>query len=217
MQGEQENNTVTTLLQRFVSEAGVGMRVNGTYDEPWFCVKDVCDALGIANHRNKTRILREDQKRACKTWTPSGRQTMVFVSESGIYRIMFSCQEANIPGTPCYSFTCWVTEQVLPSIRRNGRYELEEEIRELKSERGRRLWILLKKMDRWTFNARRKFFGSVCNACTKGGFVYLDSYGAPHVTADNIQQAERVMAATMSAKILSAVPANQRLITAWLR
>lgn len=50
------------LLQRFVSEAGNAIRVNGTYDDPWFCVKDVCESLGIANHRNKTRILREDQK-----------------------------------------------------------------------------------------------------------------------------------------------------------
>jgi len=94
---------------------------------------------------------------------------------------------------------------------------VEEEVRELKAERGRRLWILLKQMDRWTFNARRKFFGSVCNACTKAELIYLDEYGAPHVSADNLQQAERVMAAIMSAKILDAVPANQTLITDWLR
>ena len=216
MQGEQENNT-TTLLQRFVSRDRKAIRVNGTYDEPWFCLKDLCGALGITNHKNKANLLRPNQKLLSVERASGQRREMIFVSEPGMYRVIFSCREANIPGTAPHAFINWVTEEVLPSIRRNGRYELQQEVRELKAERGRRLWILLKKMDRWTFNARRKFFGSVCNACTQGGLVYLDEYGAPHVTADNIQQAERVMAATMSAKILSAVPANQRLITAWLR
>ena len=213
MQGEQE--TMMTLLQRFVSETGNAIRVNGTYDEPWFCVKDVCDALGIANHRNKTRILRTDQKRACKTRTGRGRQNTIFVNESGIYRIMFSCREANIPGTPCYAFSNWVCDEVLPSLRRNGRYELEREIRDLKTERGRRLWVILKQLDRWSFNARKRYFGSVCRACSN--LSYLDEYGAPHVTQENLQQAQHVMTTTMSAKIVESVPADQRLITEWLR
>ena len=217
MQGEQENNT-TTLLQRFVSETGNAIRVNGTYDEPWFCLKDLCGALGITNHKNKANLLRTDQKQLDHSMDRlNRRRKMIFVSESGMYRVIFSCREANIPGTAPHAFINWVTEEVLPSIRRNGRYELQEEIRELKAERGRRLWILLKKMDRWTFNARRKFFGSVCNACTKAELIYLDEYGAPHVSIDNLQQAERVMAATMSAEILDAVPATQTLITAWLQ
>ena len=130
---------------------------------------------------------------------------------------MFSCRESSIPGTACYAFTNWVTEEVLPSIRRNGRYELNQEIRALKSERGRRLWVVVKLLDRWTFNARRKYFGSVCNACAEAGLTYLDEYDAPHVTEGNMQQAHRVIATTMSAKILASVPADQTLITAWLK
>ena len=141
---------------------------------------------------------------------------MIYVNESGIYRIMFSCQEANIPGTAPHAFIDWVTEEVLPSIRRNGRYELQEEVRELKAERGRRLWIVFKQMDQWSFNARRKYFGPICRACAVDGITYVDQYDAPHVSPEHLERAHRVIAATMAAKILAAVPENQRLITDWL-
>ena len=140
---------------------------------------------------------------------------MVYVSESGLYRIMFSCRESNIPGTAPYAFASWVCDEVLPSLRRNGRYELEQEIRDLKTERGRRLWIILNQLDRWSFNARKRYFGSVCRACSN--LSYLDEYGAPHVTQENLQQVQHMMTTTMSAKIIESVSVNQRLITEWLR
>ena len=40
------------LIHRFVDQQGVGIRVQGSYENPWFCIKDLCQALGIVGYRN---------------------------------------------------------------------------------------------------------------------------------------------------------------------
>jgi len=205
--GEKKLN----LLQRVVSQQGKAIRVSGTYDEPWFCLKDVCECLGIVGHRNKARLLQDLQKRASTLFTPSGKQKMTCISEAVLYRVIFSCRESNIPGTAPHSFTSWVTETVLPNLRRNGRFDLEQEIRTLKSEKGRRLWIVVKHLDKFTFNIRRKHFGSVCKATEK--FCYKDEFNAPHVRPENLQQVQRIIVEIISKKILDSVPSDQSSIT----
>ena len=38
------------------------VRTAGTFDDPIFCVKDVCSILGVKNHLNKVALLDQDEK-----------------------------------------------------------------------------------------------------------------------------------------------------------
>lgn len=55
-------------------------------------------------------------------------QKITFVSESGLYKIILRSRKAAIKGTAANEFLNWVTREVLPSIRKTGRYDLEEAI-----------------------------------------------------------------------------------------
>jgi hypothetical protein len=50
--------------------------------------------------------------------TPGGPQELSTVSESGLYRLIFSSRKPQ-----AQAFRRWVTQEVLPAIRRTGRYE----------------------------------------------------------------------------------------------
>ena len=180
--------------------------------EPTFCAKDVCEALGIANHRNKTNRLDEDEKLKITQWTAGQRRGMLFVTEPGVYKIILTCRDATNPGTPAHAFCRWVTHEVLPSIRRDKEYKLRESIAiENTEEKGRRLWIVVRDLNVFNYNARRKYFSAVCRATEE--FCYVDEFNSPHVHADRLQACRQCIRETMSQAIVNGVPENQRLIT----
>lgn len=98
------------------------IRVELVDGEPWFVAKDVCDALGIENNRNATARLDDDEKGASIVRTPSGEQSMTTVNESGLYNLIFQSRKPEAK-----KFRKWVTGEVLPSIRKTGRYESSTE------------------------------------------------------------------------------------------
>ena len=98
--------------------------------EPWFCAKDVCDAL---KHTNSRRAIAQlvDEGDVTKRYTPtsSGDQLMTYINESGLYSlILFSKLES------AKRFKHWVTSDVLPTIRKRGAFftndVLERAVRE---------------------------------------------------------------------------------------
>ena len=98
--------------------------------EPWFCAKDVCDAL---KHTNSRRAIAQlvDEGDVTKRYTPtsSGDQLMTYINESGLYSlILFSKLES------AKRFKHWVTSDVLPTIRKRGAFftndALERAVRE---------------------------------------------------------------------------------------
>ncbi|EAW8182530.1 Bro-N domain-containing protein [Salmonella enterica] len=93
---------------------------------PWFVAMDVCRAIGIANHRDAVRKLDSDEKGVGSTDTLGGEQETTIISESGLYTLILRCRDAVTPGTIPYRFRKWVTCEVLPQIRRTGRYVREE-------------------------------------------------------------------------------------------
>lgn len=96
------------------------VRVQVINGEPWFVAKDICDALSIENNRNATARLDDDEKGVSIVRTPSGDQQMSVVNESGLYNLIFQSRKAEAK-----AFRRWVTGEVLPTIRRTGRYELK--------------------------------------------------------------------------------------------
>ena len=92
-------------------------------EEPWFIAKDVCDAIGLTNSRMSLLALDEDEKGVSLIYTPSGQQEMNIVSESGMYTLILRCREAVKKGSVPHRFRKWVTAEVLPAIRKTGKYE----------------------------------------------------------------------------------------------
>ena len=81
-----------------------------------FCGSDVAKALGYSNPRDAiSRHCRGVVKR--DTPTASGMQEMSFIPESDLYRLVFG---SKLPTAE--RFTDWVTEEILPTIRKHGAY-----------------------------------------------------------------------------------------------
>ncbi|EKF8821457.1 BRO-like protein [Cronobacter sakazakii] len=94
---------------------------------PWFIALDVCHALGIANNRDAMLKLDDDEKNTVAlTDGNRGNPNTLIISESGLYTLILRCRDAVTPGTIPYRFRKWVTAEVLPQIRRTGRYVREE-------------------------------------------------------------------------------------------
>lgn len=94
------------------------VRIQMIANEPWFCLKDVCEVLDIKNASQLAAQL--DEKGICKIYTPTkgGKQQLVYVNEPNLYRVIF---RSNKPEAK--QFQDWVFNEVLPTIRKTGRYE----------------------------------------------------------------------------------------------
>ena len=98
--------------------------------EPWFCAKDVCDALGYKQtHKAVERHVDDEDGMKRPTPTTSGIQQMLYVNESGLYSLILSSKLENAK-----RFKHWVTSEVLPTIRKRGAFftndALERAVRE---------------------------------------------------------------------------------------
>ena len=85
--------------------------------EPWFIAKDLCDVLGLENPSKALEKLDQDEKGITNTDTPGGLQQMLTVNESGVYSLAFTSRKPEAK-----RFRKWVTSEVLPEIRKTGRY-----------------------------------------------------------------------------------------------
>lgn len=87
--------------------------------EPLFCANDVCTILGYANSR-KAVTDHVDEGDVTKRDTPtiSGNQLITYINESGLYALIFGSKLESAK-----EFKRWVTSEVLPSIRKTGKYE----------------------------------------------------------------------------------------------
>ncbi|HGT9291680.1 Bro-N domain-containing protein [Salmonella enterica] len=94
--------------------------------DPWFVAADVCNAIGIINHRDAVGKLDEDEKGVGSADTLGGKQEVTIVSESGLYTLILRCRDAVKQGTTAWRFRKWVTNEVLPAIRKNGEYAFVE-------------------------------------------------------------------------------------------
>lgn len=86
-------------------------------DELWWVLTDVCRILEIANPRNVSARLDEDEKGVQEIDTLGGKQNVSIINEPGLYSLIL---RSNKP--EARQFKRWVTHDVLPAIRRNGSY-----------------------------------------------------------------------------------------------
>ena len=98
-------------------------------DEPWFIAKDICTSLNISNVTDALLKLDDNEKMILDNTlglTESiGKQVQEvnLVSESGMYTLILRCRDAVKKGSIPHRFRKWVTAEVLPAIRKTGKYE----------------------------------------------------------------------------------------------
>ena len=105
--------------------------------EPWFVAKDVCDILELENVGQALSVLDNDEKSSINPNIISndvgksssneldfsemqhGGRPLSIISESGLYALIFKSRKPQ-----AQAFRKWVTSEVLPEIRKTGRYEI---------------------------------------------------------------------------------------------
>lgn len=85
---------------------------------PWWVLADVCRVVGIKNHRDAATRLYDWQKDDVGISDAIGRQQKTLVvNEAGIYGLVIG---SNKPEAE--AFARWLFAEVLPSIRKYGKY-----------------------------------------------------------------------------------------------
>lgn len=100
------------------------MQING---EAWFVGKDVATVLGYARTADAVRKHVDEEDRGVSNLaTPSGKQSMTIINESGLYSLIIS---SKLPSAK--RFKRWITSEVLPAIRKHGAYMTDQKIEEI--------------------------------------------------------------------------------------
>lgn len=111
-----ESNIMTNALTPF-NFGQSAIRTTTVGDAVWFSAADVCDVLGIKNHRESLRHLDDDEKGVISNDTLGGQQKISVVNESGLYALVLRSRKPE-----ARKFAKWVTSEVLPAIRKTGSY-----------------------------------------------------------------------------------------------
>ncbi len=90
----------------------------------WFVAVDITNALGYRDAMNGVRSLEPEEKGTHILSTPGGPQSVLTVSESGLYALILRSRKPQ-----AVAFRLWVTSEVLPSLRRRGVYVVGQEER----------------------------------------------------------------------------------------
>lgn len=87
--------------------------------EPWFVGKDVAEILGYQNgSRDVNRHVDEDDRQNYQNGTFESNRGLTIINESGLYSLILS---SKMPKAK--EFKRWVTSEVIPAIRKTGKYE----------------------------------------------------------------------------------------------
>ena len=87
-----------------------------------FVGKDVCDILEYQNgSRDINRHVDEDDRQKIMLFDGTKENETIVINESGLYSLIFSSRMPNAK-----KFKRWVTSEVIPSIRKNGYYDMRE-------------------------------------------------------------------------------------------
>lgn len=115
--------TVPEVAQGWAFDfGGHEVRALAQNGQPWFILSDICAALGIKNSRNVTSRLKANQVNTVRlTDGNRGNPVRTIISESGLYVTVLRSDSPN-----AQPFQEWVTEQVLPTIRKEGVYEVPQ-------------------------------------------------------------------------------------------
>lgn len=95
------------------------VRTLNNNDEVWFSLSDVCKILDIKNPSDAKSRLKKDGVATTEVIDRLGRtQNATFINEPNLYKVIFQSRKEEAE-----KFQDWVYEDVLPQIRKTGKYE----------------------------------------------------------------------------------------------
>ena len=99
------------------------IRVEEIGENPWFVAKDICKSLDLTNITETLKRLDKDELSTTEVIDSIGiKQRMHIVNESGLYNLILQSRKPEAK-----KFKKWITNEVIPSIRKNGGYLLGQE------------------------------------------------------------------------------------------
>lgn len=111
-----EKNSTAVVPFKFEDRQVRTMLIEG---EPWFVAADVCSVLGYANSRKAVQDnCREAGVTASDISSGGQKRRITLISEGNLYRLIIKSRKEE-----AQRFEAWVCDEVLPSIRKTGRYE----------------------------------------------------------------------------------------------
>lgn len=105
-------------LQKF-NKFGHTINVYGTVDKPLFKASEIGKALELTNVHTSLIQIDKKFKEIHTMNTLGGPQKMTFLTEPGLYQLIFKSRKKE-----AVDFQMWIYEDVLPSIRKTGKYEI---------------------------------------------------------------------------------------------
>ncbi|MDH1104833.1 BRO family protein [Pseudomonas otitidis] len=88
-------------------------------DQPWFCATDLCAVLGYLNAPDAIRKHCREAGIAKRDISSGGqKRSVTFINEGNLYRLIIKSRKEE-----AQRFETWVCDEVLPAIRKHGRYE----------------------------------------------------------------------------------------------
>lgn len=153
--------TQTQQLSIFNFESN-SIRTLAINNEPWFVAVDICRALNLSSPSMAIANLDDDEKYTLSLTEGIegvGKQVqeLNLVSESGMYTLILRCRDAVKKGSVPHRFRKWVTAEVLPAIRKTGKYE-----------------------SKTTVDDRTGLRNAVNMLVSKKGLIYSDAYHLIH-------------------------------------
>lgn len=116
--------------------------------EIWFVAADVCDVLEHSNSRMAIARLDDDEKSVSNAYTSSGAagaHEVNIINESGLYSLILTSRKPKAK-----AFKRWITHEVLPSIRKTGRYEARrQEASAVERRSADGIWITFRDWGRY--------------------------------------------------------------------
>ncbi|MFR5429367.1 MAG: BRO family protein, partial [Parasutterella excrementihominis] len=99
------------------------LTILGDILNPLFIAKQVCTILGFVNSKDAvSRHVDPEDVSKVEIQTNGGKQLVNCVNESGLYALIFG---SKLPKAK--QFKRWVTNEVLPAIRKQGCYSAQEQ------------------------------------------------------------------------------------------
>ena len=177
-----------TQLSTFNFESN-SIRTLAINNEPWFVAVDICRALNLSSPSMAIANLDDDEKYTLSLTEGIegvGKQVqeLNLVSESGMYTLILRCRDAVKKGSIPHRFRKWVTSEVLPTIRKTGKYE-----------------------SKTTADDRTGLRNAVNMLGSKKGLIYSDAYNLVHQYM-NVERIEDIPAE----KLQSAVEYVHRIV-----
>ena len=167
-------------LRLFENKEFGKIRVEIVDNKPYFNLNDVCNVLELSNPRQIKTRLNDKGVILMDTLTNGGNQKSNFINESNLYKCIFQSKKKN-----AMKFTDWVTEEILPSIRKYGEYKLKKEIESLKinnEELKRQIKYVyteeeINKKNEINHLVRKNFNGNIIGAYINLYKLFEDTYG----------------------------------------